>query len=358
MRTRKLAILGGYGGINIGDEMILRAAVARARAEGWSGEIVVIGAESPSAGAAADDYAAFGLRPVSWRRPFAAARSVAGRDLFIGGGQIIDGVAGVQYPLLQLGLAAIARCTGGRVTIGGVSTARLDAPRVRQAYDGLFRCAHRIVLRDQASFDDVLAITPSAAAKAELKADLVFSMRESFAGGPAVEERTTFAFAVHCAPTFAHTGMAATEAFLRRVEPLLEQGQELVILAHDRRQDWDLGFATELANRLGSSRVSVRAFATAGECIDFYRRVRTVISVRMHPIILAACAGAYCVPLAGSRKVADMATRLKVPHYDLEQLAQLDDVVLRAAIGVGRQGPGADPQAVLHLASEASDVIG
>ena len=136
---RRLAILGAYGGVNVGDEMILRAAVLLAREAGYGGRINVVGSRVPPAEVLRQDYDALDLGFVSWTRVGRAIAAVAGRDLFIGGGQLIDGAAGVQNPLLKAGLALVARATGARVMIGGVSSANLRSAAVRARTNGMAR---------------------------------------------------------------------------------------------------------------------------------------------------------------------------------------------------------------------------
>ena len=356
-RSRKLAILGAYGGTNIGDEMILRAAVRDARTRGYEGEIGVLGPDAPPAGALAADYAPHGLRFVSWRNPVAALSAVAGRDLLIGGGQVIDGAAGIKGPLMQSALAMMARFTGGRVLIGGVSTERLAAASVRRGYALLFRCAQRIVTRDEHSLNDVLAIAPGARRRAEARADFVFGMKDQFEGGIPVAQRTVLAFAPHRSPTLEHSDLAESTAFLRRMLARLRPGQRLAILAHDNRPDFDLGLARQLAAELGDERVEVIHFAHVDECVAFYRDVRAVIAARMHPLILAACADAFCVPLEGSRKVRDIAERLGVPHAALRDLLQLPDAAFDRATGIADDGPLPDGAAVARLRANAGAIM-
>lgn len=350
---RPLAIYGGYGGVNVGDEMLLRAAVLQARAKGYRGEIVALGPVVPPDDAVAADYDPLGIRFVTWRAPLAALRAVAGRDLFVGGGQLIDGGGGVKVPILILALALAARATGGRLSIGGVSTARLESPAVRRAFGLLFRLADRIVTRDDASLGDVAAIMPSSAKKSETLADLVFGMRDAFTGGVPAVERDTIAFAVHRAAKFRLSDVDEAEAFLGRLATLLRPEQRVAIVAHDRRESWDLGLARELEARIGSDRVFAHAFATAGECIAFYKGVRTVVSARMHPIILGACAGAFCVPLQGSRKVTDIGRRLGVPVKALGELTVLDDAAFSGALGLADAGPMPDPASIEAMGEAA-----
>jgi len=355
--SRRLAILGAYGGFNIGDEIILRAVALKARAAGYRGVINVLGPDAPPASALAADYEPYGLRFVSWRNPAAALAAVTGRDLFIGGGQVIDGAAGAKGPLMQFTLATAARATGGQVTIGGVSTERLSAPSVRRAYALLFRCAHRIVTRDEHSLADVLAIAPSVRAKAQSRADVVFGMRDAFAGGPAAAARTILAYAPHRSPSLTHSRLDESVALLRRVLARLAPGQTLALLAHDVRADFDLGLAREIAAELGDARAAVREFASVDDCIGFYRQVRTVAAARMHPIILGACADAYCVPLEGSRKVRDIAGRLGVAQHTPAGLLALPDSAFDRALGIGSEGPLADGSALDRLQADAREIL-
>lgn len=352
-RHRHFAIFGAYGGANTGDEMILRAVVKLARVAGCKGGIAVVGARIPGPQAMRTDYEERGLTLVTWRNPFKAAKAVAGRDLFIGGGQLIDGLAGIRYPLIQAGLAAIVRLTGGRITIGGVSAMRLTNAAVRRTYGWLFHLAHRIATRDAASMDDILAITPSVAEKSEILADVVFALAEEICGGPPVWERNVIAFSVHHSPLLAFTDFDASLRFLRRLHAMAGSGREIVILAHDVRSDFDLGYAKRLLKQLNAEGVSVRSFATTNECMDFYRQLRTIVSARMHPIIIGACAESFCVPLAGSRKVADISARLGLKQWRLDDLTALPGKEFLKAVGLNGGGPEVDQKAREELTAQA-----
>ena len=110
-RARKrITIFGAYGGINAGDEMILRALVDRINREAGSPQSIrVIVDRLPDDPARTVDYEGRSLAPISFRTIMRSLVSTWGSDLVIGGGQIIDGVNGVKLPLLQLGQAVMAK---------------------------------------------------------------------------------------------------------------------------------------------------------------------------------------------------------------------------------------------------------
>ena len=239
----------------------------------------------------------------------------------------------------------------------GVSTARIEKNSVRREFRKLFDMVDCIATRDDASLDEILKISPSALSKARSLADLVFTMREELEGNVPASERPVIGFAVHNAPGFSLTDCDEAEALLRRVAGRISPEQRIAVLAHDRREDWDLGIARQLADRLAPLPVSCISFETAAESISFYRDVRTMISVRMHPIIMAACSGAFCVPLRSSRKVADIGKRLEVPVHDASSLMDLGDSDFDSALGLDNRGPLPSGQAINAMAEAAQAAI-
>ncbi|HEV2746390.1 MAG TPA: polysaccharide pyruvyl transferase family protein [Allosphingosinicella sp.] len=353
---RQLAVIGAFGGVNSGDEMILRALVEQARLNGYEGTINVICGSEPAAEAARQDYADRGLSLVTWRNIAGAMRAVAGRDLFIGGGQIIDGTAGIRNAAVQAGLGVVARSTGGSVTVGGVSTRNLEAKLVRRIYRRLFALAGRIVTRDEDSLAEVRRICPAAANKSGSRSDFVFALAGLLRGASPARDRRRIGFAIHHAPHLALTAVEQSVAMLKRVAHVVPPDWELCIVAHDNRADYDLGLAHHLAERVGGG-TSVSSFATTDECAAFYRGLRSIISIRMHPIILGACAEAFCVPLLGSPKLADLSRRLLLRQWDMSELERLADDAFAGALGLSADGPLADPAQRALMSQEAGRIM-
>lgn len=359
-RRRKLAVLGAFGGANAGDEMIMRSVLDNLREDGgYAGDTVVVCGRTPDLHARAIDYVPRDARVVLWKNPIAAARAVIGRDLFIGGGQLIDGMPGIKNPLIQAGLAAIVKATGGRVVVGGVGVGKLQGKAVRIAYGQLFALADAIIARDDDAAEVMRAISPSQAARIHSEADTVFAIADSIAGPQPVpvHDRRVVAFAIHHAPHLPMTDAPMAVAAMKRILDALPEGHRLELLAHDRRAEYDLEFAQHIAAQLADPRVSVRTFADTEECIDAYRKIRTIVSLRMHPIIIGLCAGCFVLPLESSRKQKALAARLGLHNHALETMTSLELPVMRALLGYGAAGQRPSSHALAALITSARNIF-
>lgn len=353
---RGVAVLGAFGGVNIGDEMILRAVLTELGRVGWASAPVVIGGEASGPESRVEDYTSRGVNFVSWRRPPAAARAVFGRHLFIGGGQLLDGTHGLQNVLVQLGLALTARVSRRQVAIGGVGAVNLEGGLVRRAYAALFRLAAILRPRDEQTHREILDIAPGVGSRTVAAADVVFALAEELAGGRPAPERRVIGLAIHHAPHFRLTDAGRIEALVSRLLEMLPDGYRLVLLAHDRRPDFDLRLVEQVHGQFGDPRLTIRDFEGTEACIGAYRGMRTIISLRMHPIIIGACTGCFTVPLAGSGKQASLAQRLGLPLVSLGTLIDMNDEVFAEAVGLGCDGPRPDTEA-LALATRQAHAI-
>jgi polysaccharide pyruvyl transferase WcaK-like protein len=350
-----LAIVGAYGGVNVGDELILHCALSLAKNAGYDASPNVIGGR--------DRYGEFWDRPgspssyISWRSPLRAARAVMGRDLFVGGGQIIDGRAGIRNPATQLGLSLAARLTGGRVGFGGAGAAFLKAGAPRWIYRLCFRIAQHISVRDQSSLEQVTPLVGNAPKKLRLDNDLVFSLYPEALGVVPAAERKILAVAVHHSPDVPLTDFNAACKLVERLRNLKSPEQEIVLVPHDFRPDFDPKMITDIMAKIGSDQLSVRWLKSADDTISFYKTVRTIISVRMHPIILGSCTGSFCVPITETAKLRDMAARVALPTQTFGQLLALSDSEFAAAIGLGVDGPMAGADLLRDLSDGAANAF-
>ncbi|MEH6683725.1 MAG: polysaccharide pyruvyl transferase family protein [Qipengyuania sp.] len=352
MIKRGLALMGAYGGINAGDEMILRALVQRGRADGYGGEILVIGNRKPSGSSQVVDYSGRGLSAQKQRQILTAMRRVRRRDIVIGGGQIIDGVAGVQLPLIQLACAVAAKSGGGLVSIVGVSTARLEQTLVRRVYRTLFGLCDRIEARDPKSADDILEIAPAVANKLTSRADLVFGMRDTIT--PSEErDRDMVLFAPHHSPKLALTSIKEMIALLKALRTATPE-KKIGLAIHDPRHGFDGGLVQRLEDANALEGIAIHEPRTTDETIALYRRAASIVSVRMHPIIIGSCAGARCVPIGASRKQRLLAEELSLQSYDIADLLAMDPGTLRKVLGMNGESCGLPSgTALTQLASAA-----
>ena len=319
---RRLAILGAFGGVNIGDEAILESDIQCATAAGYKDNIVVIATANPTtAGTYYFDHPH--VRDTIYFKQFRKSlRGVMGRDLFIGGGQVIDGSMGPKLAAVQLLFALLARVTGGSISIGGAGVFQLKTSATRFFYDTLFRLCTSITVRDQASFN-ALQFSSAFRKKGRLAADVVFSLEPSNIQNTTAQ-RERIGVAVHNAPHVKF--MQFEEAKRLLLEIIRVYGSESVdILVHDSRPAFDLDFARKLSDSISRSAVApnIRTFSSVNDCLQYYSQTKTVVSPRMHPLIIGAISGCSCVPLTGSSKVAEFARLTGLENYELANTAAI-----------------------------------
>ena len=332
--NRKLSIFGAYGGVNLGDEMILRAAINLANAQGYKKQINIVVGHEPNKKSLERDYLENNLKLISYRKPLALLKSVIGRDLFIGGGQVIDGVGGVKLPLLQSMLALVSKLSGGNVYVLGSSTARLSEWHVRLLYWCLFSLCSKIELRDNGSAEQVAEIAPSCKKKIGVTADLVFSIKDQIAGEKARNNRKLIIFAPHHAPKLQLTPIDESVRFLKRLNKAVGPDFDIAILVHDVRPEFDYEFAQKLIALVDVPNLKLIVPETTDSLISYYQETYTIVSMRMHPIIIGVCAEAFCVPLKGSRKQKDLAERLNIQSHSLSELNSMTQEEFNVAIGL------------------------
>ena len=303
-----MVLCGAFGGTNIGDELILLADARLARGAGYEGQFTALtfGNATLSEEASAE-YARNDIEPASLRRPGAALRSILGKDLLIGGGQVLDGSYGAKLPFLQLCVALACRLSGGRVWIGGAGALAIKGRLTKLLYHLLFILTEDVSVRDQASYDAV-AYSEGNRRRVRVAADVVFSLFESDMI-PTSTSRSETVLAVHNAP---HVKFMDQDLAVPLAEHLaLVSAGSLTLAAHDARENFDLGFASKIASGFSQGKEKrppdIQTFDSVEACLDFYSQKSLVVSARMHPLIIGAIAGCACVPLAGSSKVAEFA---------------------------------------------------
>ncbi len=335
--NRPLAILGAYGGLNVGDEIICHAAVHLSE-RGTDGTDTLIIGGPDMYGRYWEHDPADALKFVSWRNLIAAMRNMVGRNLIIGGGQIIDGRAGIGNPAVQLVLATVSRLTGGRIILSGVGAINLDRPLTRFLYRRLFRLASVVNCRDERSAETIRAISKSNNPQINTRNDLVFGLLDWLKGPVPAAQRNIIAVAIHHAPHLALTPEKSVADMIRRIRENVGDRYKIHLVPHDFRDDFDPFMIRKILERLQDDNIEVQNLRSADQVRDYYQQVRTIISIRMHPIIIGACAGCYCVPLAATNKLTDVAGRLRLPIHTVEETLELDAADFCNLMGIGGDG--------------------
>lgn len=332
---KKIVLCGAFGGANVGDEVIFHADLELAKTRGFTAPFGVLTFVPPSTAAAQELYNSPDLEAVYIKNAFAALRLAWGAQLFIGGGQVLDGAYGAKPALVKMVLAMAARLGGGRVVVGGAGAFKIEGIFTRFAYGVLFALCCDIALRDQASYDEI-SYASGTRKKGRVAADIVFSLRQDLTRR-ACGTRDQVGFAVHCAP---HTQFMQLDDAARMVAALWKQhGEALSILVHDNRPEFDLDFAHAIAAKAkeahGCDDIRVQVLDEVEACLNYYASAELIVSARMHPLIIGSLGGARCIPLKGSRKVDQFAQLV-----GLDLAAQDDAAGFEEAIANARQADG------------------
>ena len=309
--TARLALMGYYGGWNAGDEAILECLVTELRDVDPDVEIDVLTTRFAPLGY--DTCDRLGVRAVPLRSP-GVVRSLLTQRLLIGGGQMITGGGRNTLLCLLCAMAAVNRLAGRRPLIAFCGAHNIESPWARRLVRVLSRCMTYIALRDQPSVDALTAagVEPS---KLRLSYDVVLggalSRRQPSDpppdGGPVL-------VVGHRSPI---RSLLDIDVLADVVAACAAGSNEVVVLSHDSRQAFDDGLGQQLAKRIGSNGWRFVPFRSFEEHLELYRTAAHVISVRMHPLIIASTLGRPATALAGSSKVDALTRRLGMAIIDL-----------------------------------------
>jgi len=264
----KITILGAYGCVNIGDELILHAIL---KVIGTHPSIVVVGrpVRSDEVRNVQNHYSNIGVTFIPSNHFLKCIRSTIKSRLFIGGGQIIDGGWGLKLPFFQLAIAIITKLSGGSVHIGGVGAVNVDTTLVRWIYRQLFNVADTISLRDKDS-SNLLSFTGSAISqKWRILTDIAFSITNLIRPLPPLAERQFIVFAVHRAPHVCYTDSQLAKAFLSKLKRIVPDQYTILIVAHDSREEFDRGLVRELSDQFYDNNMNYLEFNSIKKMFDY-----------------------------------------------------------------------------------------
>lgn len=351
-------VFGAYGGANIGDEAILYSVIRLLESQGIKTDIVIGTGATDGHSSALKDPLYNGIRFVGIRDFFTCMKSCFKANLLIGGGQLIDGSAGVKLPIIQVILALIVKLTGGNIKIAAVGVFHLNTYSVKLFYSFLFWLADEINVRDEAGFKSI-AFSKSAIKKAKVTADVVFSLwkpnKNEAKEVPATDQRNKIVLAVHSAPHVAYMKESAAVEFVNKLVNNYGDRYEVVIAAHDLRESFDLDFANRIVAKSLPQQISLVTFQSVNECLEFYSNVAVVVSARMHPLILGAVSHCNIVPLQGSSKVNQFAKLVAVEEQTLEYLNSVDLSDLDTTLGLSENENIPSQERMSELSKKARD---
>lgn len=309
-----ITITGAYGAGNLGDEAILAGILQTLRQELPRYDLQVL-SHDPAATTALHGVAAARVIPAGLRSALRirdARETLASTKLvLIGGGGILydsgfhDGGSnpirtwwirtellrrwGVPYALLAVGAGPVRKWSSRRM--------------LRRILEG----ARVVTARDDASAKLLGQVAPRTA--------VVRVPDPAFALAPPGPRSITGT--VVCARRW---GDALTTALVEGLTPLAASGERISFLPLVDNAEDDVAYAQELADALGHGSVVLPHPASPQAAIERLSHARTIVSMRLHGVILGAVAGRPTVPVSYSPKVAAVAQELHLTPLDAETL--------------------------------------
>lgn len=297
---------------------------------------------------------------VDGRRPLAFLRAAWGRDVVIGGGQLVrDNVSLRALAILAAGIAA-ARAGGGRVTARGLGVGRLRDPARRRLWGAILGRCDRVAVRDAGSAAAARDLAPRA--PVVLAADMAFlpsRLHGTIRGPNGPTDGTREDGLILVAPcldpgegrSMEGPGLAALLALAREA---VGPGRA-VLACHDPRPGMDGLAADRIAAGLPATpfdRLDGYALETL---LAAYRGAALVVTNRLHATIFSLLSGAPVLVVAdGTAKTREACEAFAIPSVDLT--GPPDEAGLGAAVAAALGFDRAARAAALADASRRAEL--
>lgn len=377
----KIVVSGYYGFGNAGDEAILEAMLRDVRALAPAVRVVVL------SGDPADTSARFGVEAVPRMNPGAVMRALRGADLFLsGGGSLLQDATGWGSVPYYAGLMGVARRLGVPVVVYAQGVGPLRRPWLRRLAAAAVGAASEITVRDRLSCETLreLGVDP---ARIRVTADPVFGLAPVTSrpdGGlprAGVDvPRGGRLIGVCLRPLPGRRGQADTERLVEAVaealRPRLPQWNAYVVPlplhggvddgvhrlllrklatmgAAPRVLDWP----AETSGRLSASGRAGgdgggRAWG-AGRWMELFAGLDLCLTMRLHGLIFAACAGTPVVALSDDPKAAAHVDELGLdPDQCLVAPSSCSPRTLGAALDMVWRGRREQRERLMHAVPE------
>ncbi len=238
------------------------------------------------------------------------------RQLVIGGGQIITGDRTVKGLLYLLVLTAIARLTGRPAVMVGIGVEGVHRMFAKLICRAIAANVARIHCRDEYSLQ-MLRFAGCREEKLRLAADVVLSgaiARDPNHAPP--PDLPVIAIGLHHAKNWRnYTSSDEIKSLAMTLADSFPMHRVLLV-SNDCRKRFDEGLLDSLKSSLHHERIGFQSFDDVEQIMKSYATAKLVISVRMHPLILALIHGVPVVGVARSNKVKQLAQRLQFDLID------------------------------------------
>jgi polysaccharide pyruvyl transferase WcaK-like protein len=303
-------IWGGYGGHNLGDEAILWA-MSRLIRKLRPTALQYVLIRGGIAERVAAQYRAWGMEPVSF--PSVRSLKLLRRShLIVGGGQLLDDKT-LVWPVGWTSLLLLAnRMLGLRTLVLCIGAEPISRRITRMLVRHFYSLAAICTCRDGASVD-VLRSCGFPEEKLYATRDVVFSLNNDVFPRRVQSTDSTPRITIVVSHDPDRTPRKA-EYFSELAQRFLKAGCHVCLTAHDLRIDYDLGLLLRLEGEFrGDSRVTFCKPESVADVLNAYSSSDAVVSIRMHPLILASISGSLPVAISHTAKVRSLAVDLGIP---------------------------------------------
>ena len=326
----KFILWNAFGGHNLGDEAILWALSRQVRRLHPKAKIYALVPRHALMEQAIKVYKDWDVEPVVfgfWNVYFGVLREAR---LIVGGGHLVDNVSQGKGTAITSSYFLANWLWGKRPMILFVGAEKVTRPIPATLVKYVYGLATIVTCRDPQS---TKALNESGIPKEKLVTakDVVFSLDRSLVPqyDPARQQGLP-----RVAMVIAYDRRRMSEPDTASVEltgALLNSGYIVELIAHDIREDYDLGALMRVKAKLGDHRnLVVHNAGTTAEAFYIYSRVDAVISGRMHPLIMGALAGTLPIAYGGRVKVKSLTEmsgipilKQDTPKTEIEELGKL-----------------------------------
>ncbi|MDA8744930.1 polysaccharide pyruvyl transferase family protein [Rubripirellula amarantea] len=320
-KSNQFLVFGYFGGWNSGDEAILDSVWSMLEQE--YAPASVTGICTRISETISRDYQRRGVRMVKADRIGLLFRLLKTHRLVIGGGQMLTGDRSSKGMLFVLLLCWMGRLRGQRARLIGIGTEGVTRFRSRWLARRIVASSDWIGCRDD--FSHAMLIAAGCQPKRlKLTADVVFSAVLAEPNQAlSCSSKSSIVIGLHRSPlrSFADASFYRTLiASLRDSFP----DRSLIVVSNDVRENFDAGLLCQLQADITDTSIRWQNCDAPREVLATYANAACVISVRMHPLILALINSVPVVGIAKSNKVKSLAKRVGFPLYDPELMTTTD----------------------------------
>ncbi len=306
-------VFGYFGGWNSGDEAIFES--VRRMLSFDRDDIGIVAICSRLRPEYASVYENQNVQMLEARSLVKIFRTLITHQLIVGGGQMITGdrsLKGLYYIFL---LCLMARVVGNHPRMVGIGVEGVQRYRVKFLVRCIASMCQRIGARDEYSLE-LLQQAGCNSKRVRLTADVVLSgvvrVRSM-----ALAKDSPVVIGIHQSPIRCYSNKTLYLNLIAAVRRHFPE-RYVVVVSNDARPTFDAGLLDDLQSKIGDDGVVWQHFDSLQKSIEIYGSAACVVSVRMHPLILALIQGVNVVGIAKSNKIIALAKRVGFQIHDTD----------------------------------------